>query len=182
MHRRSFLSLSAAAGLAGLAPVGTCAAEDSAARFPSPSPLRLGEEQSDLKITAIRAVELVPIRPLPKYQPAPGYWNTTDVEIAGYPIRKGDLACFSIGSANRDESHYADPDRFDLHRANKADMLSFGLGAHYCLGSHLARMEARIALSALFDRLPNLRLDPAASSRIIGFAFRSPDRLPVLFG
>ena len=61
-------------------------------------------------------------------------------------------------------------------------MLSFGLGAHYCLGSHLARMEARIALSALFDRLPNLRLDPAESARMVGFAFRSPDRLPVLFG
>lgn len=107
---------------------------------------------------------------------------TRDVEIAGRPINKGDLACFSIGSANRDESHYADPDCFDIHRANKDDLLSFGLGAHYCLGSHLARMETRIAVSALLDRLPNLRLDPAASSRMVGFAFRSPDRLPVLFG
>jgi cytochrome P450 len=107
---------------------------------------------------------------------------TRDVEIAGYGIKKGDLACFSIGSANRDESHYDDPDRFDLHRANKSDMLSFGLGAHYCLGSHLARMETRIAVGALLDRLPNLRLDPAGSARMLGFAFRSPDRLPVLFG
>jgi len=107
---------------------------------------------------------------------------TRDVEIGGHRIPKGDLANFAIGSANRDERHYADPDRFDLHRANKGDHLSFGLGAHYCLGAHLARMETRIAVAALLERLPNLRLDPAQSCSIRGFAFRSPDRVPVLFG
>jgi cytochrome P450 len=107
---------------------------------------------------------------------------TRDVELHGYRIPKGDLVAFSIGSANRDEHQFEDPDRFDLHRANKGDHVSFGLGEHFCLGSHLSRMEARIAAAAMLERLPNLRLDPAQECSIRGFAFRSPDRLPVLFG
>jgi cytochrome P450 len=107
---------------------------------------------------------------------------TRDVDLHGIRIPKGDLASFSIGSANRDPSRFEDPDRFDLHRTNKADHVSFGLGEHFCLGSHLARMEARVAVAAMLERLPDLRLDPAAPCGIRGFAFRSPDRLPVLFG
>jgi cytochrome P450 len=107
---------------------------------------------------------------------------TRDVELHGHRIPKGDLASFAIGSANRDERHYRDPDRFDLHRPNKGDHVSFGLGEHFCLGSHLSRLETRIAVAALLGRLPGLRLDPAAACSIRGFAFRSPDRLPVLFG
>ena len=107
---------------------------------------------------------------------------TRDVDLHGTRIPKGDLAAFSIGSANRDERRFEDPDRFDLHRSNKGDHVAFGLGEHFCLGSHLARMEARIAVAAMLERLPNLRLDPAAECSIRGFAFRSPDRLPVLFG
>jgi cytochrome P450 len=107
---------------------------------------------------------------------------TRDVELHGHRIPKGDLVSLSLGSANRDERRFADPDRFDLHRANKNEHVSFGLGGHFCLGSHLARMEARIAAAALLERLPNLRLDPAETCSIRGFAFRSPDRLPVLFG
>jgi cytochrome P450 len=107
---------------------------------------------------------------------------TRDVELRGHRIPKGDLASFSLGSANRDESRFADPDRFVLRRANKNEHVSFGLGAHFCLGSHLARLEARIAAAALLERLPDLRLDPAQACSIRGFAFRSPDRLPVLFG
>jgi cytochrome P450 len=107
---------------------------------------------------------------------------TRDVELHGHRIPKGDLASFAIGSANRDERHYEDPDRFDLHRANKGDHVSFGLGEHFCLGSHLARLETRIAVAAMLERLPDLRLDPAEACGIRGFAFRSPDRLPVLFG
>ncbi len=107
---------------------------------------------------------------------------TRDVEIAGYTIPQGELAIFAVGSANRDERHFADPDRFDLHRENKSDHVAFGFGEHFCLGSHLARMEARIAVAALLERLPDLRLDPSASCGVVGVAFRSPDRLPVRFG
>jgi cytochrome P450 len=107
---------------------------------------------------------------------------TRDVELHGRVIPKGELAILAIGSANRDERHFEDPDAFDLHRENKSDHVAFGFGEHFCLGSHLARMETRIAVAALLDRLPNLRLDPSEESGVVGVAFRSPDRLPVLFG
>ncbi|MDX2166775.1 MAG: cytochrome P450 [Deltaproteobacteria bacterium] len=105
---------------------------------------------------------------------------TEDVEISGHPVPAGGLLSVVVGSANRDERHYADPDRFDLHRKND-DHLAFGFGAHFCAGSHLALLEARTALNALLDRLPNLRLDPSQDSTIVGLAFRSPNRLPVQF-
>jgi cytochrome P450 len=61
--------------------------------------------------------------------------------------------------------------------------MSFGDGAHRCLGMHLARMETRVLLNAVLDRLPDLRLDPTAQDpHIHGMIFRSPPNLPVLFG
>jgi L-rhamnonate dehydratase len=85
MHRRAFLSTSAAIGLAssigGRTRSGQ-AAEGNTSRFPLPAPLSFRDQKSDLKITAIRAVRLQPLRPMPKYEPTPGFWNTTDVEIA----------------------------------------------------------------------------------------------------
>jgi cytochrome P450 len=86
-----------------------------------------------------------------------------------------------LGSANRDESRWVDPDRFDIFRPAKPH-ISFGYGTHVCLGMHLARLEMRVALNLLFDRLPNLRLDPEGDDpHIRGGAFRSPTSLPVRF-
>ena len=90
------------------------------------------------------------------------------------------MMTIAIGSANRDERAFADPDRFDLHRRTD-DHVAFGFGQHFCAGSHLARLEARIAVNALLDRLRNLRLDAAQDAQIVGLAFRSPNRLPVRF-
>ncbi|HEY8514329.1 MAG TPA: cytochrome P450 [Candidatus Binatia bacterium] len=109
-----------------------------------------------------------------------GRQATRDVEIAGVAIPAGSLVTPVIGSANRDESHYPEPDRWDLHRGAD-DHLSFGGGRHFCLGYHLARIEARIALEAVLDRLRNLRLDPERPSTIVGLAFRSPKDLFVHF-
>ncbi len=106
--------------------------------------------------------------------------TTADATVAGIDIPAGELVSAALGSANRDERHFEDPDRFDLHR-RLDDHLAFGLGPHFCAGSHLARAEARIALGALLDRLPNLRLDAAQRPQVVGLALRSPDRLPVLF-
>jgi cytochrome P450 len=102
--------------------------------------------------------------------------------MAGVTMRPGDIINVVIASANRDEKQYPDPDRFDVLRKNKRHT-SFGLGPHICIGQHLARMEMGIALNALLDRLPNLRLDPQAPAPVIkGFTLRAPDALPVLYG
>ena len=67
-----------------------------------------------------------------------------DVECRGQTIQKGSVMLLINGSANRDDRHFADPDRFDIHR-NGAH-LCFGQGLHFCLGSALARMQARVVL------------------------------------
>ncbi|KYC38249.1 hypothetical protein WA1_38575 [Scytonema hofmannii PCC 7110] len=65
-------------------------------------------------------------------------------------------------SANRDETKYSDSDRFEIERFKQAQAnhFAFGHGVHHCIGSNLARREARIALEILSSRLPNLRLRP----------------------
>lgn len=106
---------------------------------------------------------------------------TATTHIAGVEIPQGHYLLVAVGSANRDETHFNDPDRFDLDR-HPTDHIAFGFGRHFCLGSHLARLEATIGINAMLDRLPDLRLDPAEESGIVGLAFRSPNRLPVRFG
>jgi cytochrome P450 len=104
-----------------------------------------------------------------------------DCELGGVAIRAGTNVSVSVAAANRDPKRYPDPDRFDPARNNIAH-LTFGGGPHLCLGMHLARMEATVAISALLDRLPDLRLDPSAPApHISGMAFRSPAALPVEF-
>jgi cytochrome P450 len=80
-----------------------------------------------------------------------------DADVAGARIPKAAIACVLLGSANRDERRFPDPDRFDLDR-DPQGILSFGFGKHFCLGASLARLEARVALEALAPRLPKLRL------------------------
>jgi cytochrome P450 len=104
-----------------------------------------------------------------------------DVDVVGVQVPAGSPISVCMGAANRDPARFADPDRFDLFRDTKPHM-AFATGPHTCLGLHLARMETRCALNALFDRLPNLRLDPAAEDvHITGLTFRAPRVLPVLF-
>jgi cytochrome P450 len=107
---------------------------------------------------------------------------TRDTELAGVRIPAGSAVMPMLGAANRDEERYPDPDRFDIFRAPKPS-ISWGHGVHVCLGMHLARLEMRVALELMLDRLPNLRLDPEAKDpHIRGQVFRSPTSLPVLFG
>lgn len=106
---------------------------------------------------------------------------TCDTEVCGVPIPKGGFVGVMLGSANRDETRYERPDEFDVFRPPKTHM-AFAFGAHRCLGMHLATMETRVLLEALFERLPGLRLDPEASDvHISGMIFRSPLSLPVRF-
>jgi cytochrome P450 len=104
-----------------------------------------------------------------------------DTELAGVPIPAGSAVMPMLGAANRQDDRYPDPDRFDIFRQARAH-IGFGHGVHVCLGMHLARLEMRVALNLLFDRLPNLRLDPDGDDpHIGGQVFRSPTSLPVLF-
>ena len=107
--------------------------------------------------------------------------TAVDTEVAGVALPAGTLLMLAIGSANRDETRFARPDSFEPRREDVSAHLAFGFGEHFCLGSNLARLEATAALTALLDRLPNLRFEPGKASTIVGMAFRSPDHLPVLF-
>jgi len=105
-----------------------------------------------------------------------------DVELAGTRIPEGAVVSACLGAANRDDTRWERPDDFDVFREPKPH-LAFAYGAHTCLGMHLARMETRVMLNAVFDRLPGLRLDPTAEDvHVTGLAFRAPRALPVLFG
>lgn len=106
---------------------------------------------------------------------------TRDTELGGVPIPEGSTVMPMLGSANRQEDRYPDPDTFDSFRPARAH-LGWGHGVHVCLGMHLARLEMRTAVNLLLDRLPNLRLDPDADDpHIRGQVFRSPTSVPVLF-
>lgn len=106
---------------------------------------------------------------------------TQDVELGGVRIPAGGFVTVSLGAANRDPERYLLPDAFDIFRVDRQHV-SFGDGAHKCLGMHLARLEMRILLNAVLDRLPGLRLDPDAEDpHIHGLLFRSPPNLPVRF-
>lgn len=107
---------------------------------------------------------------------------TRDTVLGGVSIPAGSAVMPVLGAANRQGDRYADPDRFDIFRSARAH-IGFGHGVHVCLGMHLARLEMRVALNLLFDRLPNLRVDPEGDDpHIRGQVFRSPTSLPVLFG
>lgn len=88
---------------------------------------------------------------------APMRFAAEDAEIDGVWIRRGDLVSAVLGSANRDPAEFVEPDRFDISRTPNRH-LGFGVGAHYCLGAALARLEGRIALDALLERLAAPRL------------------------
>jgi cytochrome P450 len=106
---------------------------------------------------------------------------TRDVELAGLEIGTGTPVTVALGSANHDDSRWSEPDRFDIAR-EPYNHLAFADGEHFCLGAHLARLEAEVALNVVLDRLDDLRLDPNAPEPYqVGFAFRSPTAVPVIF-
>jgi len=107
---------------------------------------------------------------------------TRDTKLQGVEISEGASVAVNLGAANRDENAFEDPDRFDIYREMKNPHMSFAFGSHFCLGMHLARMETRVVLESLFDRFPDVRLDPEAEDvHITGMVFRSPLSLPVVF-
>jgi len=105
-----------------------------------------------------------------------------DTTLAGVDLPAGAVLVVNLGSANHDESRWDDPETFDIFRPPKQH-LAFAFGPHMCLGLHLARMETAVVLNAVLDRLPHLRVDPAAEPPYItGMTFRAPPALPVVWG
>src|ERR1700748_1246772 len=107
-----------------------------------------------------------------------------DVEMGGKTIPAGAQVDICMGSANRDESRWPDSNTFDINRERHAH-IAFAGGIHMCLGMHLARLETRVMLNSLLDRLKNLAFvaddGTGVESKIVGLTFRSPNKLPVAF-
>jgi pulcherriminic acid synthase len=114
----------------------------------------------------------------------------TEVELSGGTVPAGATVTCLIGSANRDESRYHEPDRFDLFRTDltsttafsaAADHLAFALGRHFCVGALLARAEVETAVNQLLDAMPDLRLADGFTPAEQGVFTRGPQSLPVRF-
>ncbi|MCF6388233.1 cytochrome P450 [Mycobacterium sp. MBM] len=109
--------------------------------------------------------------------PVQARYVARDVELYGRTVTEGSYMLLLNGSANRDESRFADPDRYDIHRAG--GHLSFGQGLHFCLGSALARLEARVAFEEVFKRWTDWDVDRDAATRARTSSVRGWARLPV---
>jgi cytochrome P450 len=107
--------------------------------------------------------------------------ETTEATVlGGAELPKAASIVCCIGSANRDERQFDEPERFDISR-HPNEHLAFGLGGHYCAGSRLAYTEATAGLGALLDRFADLELAPGEDAQIVGLAFRGPARMRVRF-
>jgi cytochrome P450 len=105
---------------------------------------------------------------------------TCDTSLGGRQIRSGDKVVVYYGSANRDESVFADPDRFDVARTPNDHIAFGGGGTHFCLGAHIARIEIQAMLREILTRLPDLEAAGAAEWLPSNF-ISGPRRLPVRF-
>ncbi|HTF32809.1 MAG TPA: cytochrome P450 [Myxococcota bacterium] len=103
-----------------------------------------------------------------------------DTELYGTRLLEGEKVVLLIGSANRDERAFEDPDRYDLSRNTRAS-LSFGHGTHFCLGAALARLEGRIALEEVWRRFPEYDVDPEGIVRVHSVNVRGFAALPIKF-
>jgi cytochrome P450 len=133
-------------------------------------------------IRADRGLILAAIEESLRLEPAAAVvdrYATSDTYLGGVLIPAGDQVTVSIAGANRDPAVFRDPDRFDIRRPNAARHLAFAHGPHFCLGAHLARLEAQVVIETLFDKLPRLRLDPDYRSAPRGLVFRKPAALRV---
>lgn len=111
--------------------------------------------------------------------PVQARYVAQDAEQYGRVIPEGSFMLLLNGSANRDPRRFADPDRYDIHR-QAGGHLSFGQGLHFCLGSALARMEARVAFEEVLNRWPDWEVDYANAERAHTASVRGWARLPVV--
>jgi cytochrome P450 len=106
---------------------------------------------------------------------------TRDTEIRGVKIPAGSGINLVVNSGNRDEEAFENADQFDLNRKGKMP-LTFGYGAHMCMGMVLSKMEMTAALNCMLDNMPNMRLNPDVKYMgISGIHFRTPPSVPVIW-
>lgn len=102
-----------------------------------------------------------------------------DAEIGGVRIPAGDGVLLVMGSANRDENVFENPEAFDIERSDARNHISFGFGIHYCLGNMLAKLQDRIVLEETAAAVPSLRLQDADIDFRDNLSFRVPTSVPV---
>ncbi|CUB57240.1 Cytochrome P450 107B1 [Bacillus subtilis] len=109
-------------------------------------------------------------------------WAAESFKIHNQTIQKGDMVTISLASANRDETVFENPEHFDITRKNNPH-IAFGHGSHFCLGTQLARMEARIAISTLLRRMPTIQIkeDREKIKWQGSYLMRALEELPLIF-
>lgn len=145
----------------------------------------LGEHPDQRKeITENRALLPGAIEELLRYEP-PGpnvaRYVTEDVELHGRTVPAGSAMLLMLASANRDERHFPDADRFDIHRGI-GQHATFGHGVHFCLGAALARLEGRVALDEVLNRFPEWEIDMGGAVRSFTSTVRGWDAMPAAIG
>jgi cytochrome P450 len=140
-------------------------------------------DHPDQRRELVEDPSLIPnaIEELLRYEPPAPHvarYVARDVEYHGERISDGSVMMFLIGSANRDDRRYADGDRFDIHRT-VGQLLTFGFGAHYCLGAALARLEGRVALEEVLKRFPEWEVDADGAKLAPTSTVRGWETLPV---
>jgi len=124
------------------------------------------------------------IEELLRYEPPAQHiarYVARDVELDGQLVPEGSIMLLLAGSANRDDRHYPDGDRFDIHREASAT-LSFGRGIHFCLGAALARLEGRTALEEMLKRFPDWEVDTERATLASTSTVRGWESLPARLG
>jgi len=113
-----------------------------------------------------------------------------DTELSGGVVPAGGTVACVLGAANRDPDQFADPDTFDIHRADlnvakafnaAANHVEFALGRHFCVGAHLTRVEVDVAMAALLDRLPGMDFAPGFEADETGIFTRGPRHVDLVF-
>jgi cytochrome P450 len=140
-------------------------------------------EHPDQRRELVDDRDLVPaaIEELLRYEapsPVQARYVAGDVAHHGRTVPEGSVMLLLTAAANRDERHFPDPDRFDIHRPIDHH-LSFGYGIHFCLGSHLARLEGRVALEEVLARFPDWQVDWDHAVHAHTTTVRGWERLPV---
>lgn len=104
---------------------------------------------------------------------------TKDAQVGGVTIPEGGKILMVMASANHDPRHFENPDQLDIWRDNSADHLTFGYGAHQCMGKNIGRMEMTIILEELSRRIPHLQLEPQDFTYLPNISLRGPESLKV---